>query len=102
MLGYLILARRRIRLTLHPAVAVRTESARFVRGHRTLQRRFRGRCLTAVNRLRASRTAGRTRKTCFAAAADRAPRSGPPAVPGDRTHFPGARRARALAHRMGP
>ena len=59
MLGYLILARRRIGLTLYPAVAVRTESARLVRGHRTLQRRFRGRCLTAVNRLRASRTAGR-------------------------------------------
>ena len=85
MLGYLILARRRIRLTLYPAVAVRTESARFVRRHRTLQRRFRRSCLTAANRLRASRSAGRSRKTCFTAAA---PRSGAPAVPGDRTHFP--------------
>jgi hypothetical protein len=102
MLGYLILARRRIRLTLYPAVAVRTESARFVRGHRRLQRRFRRRCLTAANRLRATGTAGLSGKTRFAAAAGRAPGSEASLILGDQTSIPGARGARTRARATRP
>jgi len=49
-------------------------------------------CFAAANRLRATGTARRSRKTCYRRRSTRS-RPRPPAVPGDRTSLPGARGA---------